>query len=191
MSNLSEISSFIWSIADKVLRNSYKRNEYQKVILPFTVLKRFDSVLEYSKQDVLNNYNQYKDKIDNLEPILKRVAVDENGKELNFYNFSKYDFNSLLQDPDNIEENIIYYLDCFSDNVKDIFINFDIKNQIAKLSKANLLYLLIKKFSETNVDLSPKNISNHEMGTLFEELIRKSLKLLTKKLESTLHQEMW
>lgn len=83
------------------------------------------------------------------------------------------------------------YLDCFSDNVKDIFINFDIKNQIAKLSKANLLYLLIKKFSETNVDLSPKNISNHEIGTLFEELIRKSLKLLTKKLESTLHQEMW
>ncbi len=173
MSNLSEISSFIWSIADQVLRNSYKRNEYQKVILPFTVLKRFDSVLEYSKQDVLNNYNQYKNQIDNLEPILKRVAVDEEGKELNFYNFSKYDFNSLLQDPDNIEENMIYYLDCFSDNVKDIFINFDIKNQVAKLAKANLLYLLIKKFSETKVDLSPKNISNHEMGTLFEELIRK------------------
>lgn len=172
MSNFQEKSNFIWNLAD-LLRGSYKRNEYQKVILPFTVLKRFDSVLEYSKQDVLDNYNQYKDKIDNIQPILLSVAVDENGKELGFYNFSKYDFKSLLEDPDNIEENIIYYLDCFSNNIKDIFENFDIKKEIARLSKANLLYLLVKKFSETSVDLSPKAVSNHEMGTIFEELIRK------------------
>ncbi|WP_295591647.1 class I SAM-dependent DNA methyltransferase [uncultured Methanobrevibacter sp.] len=172
MSNFQEKSNFIWNLAD-LLRGSYKRNEYQKVILPFTVLKRFDSVLEHSKQDVLENYNEYKDKIDNIEPILLNVAVNEDGKKLGFYNFSKYDFKSLLQDPENIEENMIYYLDCFSDNIKDIFENFDIKKEISRLSKANLLYLLVKKFSETSVDLSPKAVSNHDMGTIFEELIRK------------------
>jgi len=172
MSNFQEKSNFIWNLAD-LLRGSYKRNEYQKVILPFTVLKRFDSVLEYSKQNVLDNYNKYKDQIDNIEPILLKEAVDEDGNKLGFYNFSKYDFKTLLQDPENIEENILFYLDCFSDNIKDIFENLDIKKEIARLSKANLLYLLVKKFSETNVDLSPKAVSNHEMGTIFEELIRK------------------
>ena len=111
MSNFQEKSNFIWNLAD-LLRGSYKRNEYQKVILPFTVLKRFDSVLEYSKQNVLDNYNKYKDQIDNIEPILLKEAVDEEGNNLGFYNFSKYDFKTLLQDPENIEENILFYLDC-------------------------------------------------------------------------------
>ena len=173
MTNISEISSFIWGIADSVLRGAYKRNEYQKVILPFTVLKRFDSVLEYSKKDVVNTYETNKDKIDFIEPILNAKAIDENGQELGFYNYSQFDFKTLLQDPDNIEENIRFYITSFSKNVKDILENFDIEKQIAKLSKANLLYLLIKKFNETNLDLSPKNISNHDMGTIFEELIRK------------------
>ena len=100
-------------------------------------------------------------------------AVDENGRELGFYNYSKFDFETLLQDPDNIEENIKFYINSFSENVTDILENFDIEKQIAKLSKANILYLLIRKFNETNIDLSPKNISNHDMGTIFEELIRK------------------
>ena len=82
MTNISEISGFIWGIADSVLRGAYKRNEYQKVILPFTVLKRFDSVLEYSKKDV-------------IEPILNVKAVDENGHELGFYNHSNFDFKTL------------------------------------------------------------------------------------------------
>ena len=173
MTNISEISGFIWGIADSVLRGAYKRNEYQKVILPFTVLKRFDSVLEYSKKDVVNTYETNKDKVDFIEPILNAKAIDENGQELGFYNYSHFDFKTLLQDPDNIEENIRFYITSFSKNVKDILENFDIEKQIAKLSKANLLYLLIKKFNETNLDLSPKNISNHDMGTIFEELIRK------------------
>ena len=173
MTNISEISGFIWSIADSVLRGAYKRNEYQKVILPFTVLKRFDSVLEYSKKDVVDTYEANKSKTDFIAPILNAKAVDENGHELGFYNYSRFDFKALLQDPENIEENIKFYINSFSSNVTDILENFDIEKQIAKLSKANLLYLLIKKFNETTLDLSPKNISNHDMGTIFEELIRK------------------
>lgn len=173
MTNISEISGFIWGIADSVLRGAYKRNEYQKVILPFTVLKRFDSVLEHSKKDVVDTYEANKERMDFLKPILMSKSVDEDGRELGFYNYSRFDFKTLLEDPDNIEENIKFYINSFSSNVTDILENFDIEKQIAKLSKANLLYLLIKKFNETTLDLSPKNISNHDMGTIFEELIRK------------------
>lgn len=173
MTNISEISGFIWGIADSVLRGAYKRNEYQKVILPFTVLKRFDSVLEHSKKDVVDTYEANKERMDFLKPILMSKSVDEDGRELGFYNYSRFDFKTLLEDPDNIEENIKFYINSFSSNVTDILENFDIEKQIAKLSKANLLYLLIKKFNETTLDLSPKNISNHDMGTIFEKLIRK------------------
>lgn len=172
MSNFQEKVTFIWDLAD-LLRGSYKRNEYQKVILPFTVLKRFDSVLEYSKKDVLETYNKYKDTIENLDPVLSSVAVDKNDNELGFYNYSKYDFKSLIEDPEHIEENLMHYLDNFSPNIQDIFENFYIKNHIARLSKANLLFLLVKKFSESKLDLHPDKVSNHEMGTIFEELIRK------------------
>ena len=173
LTNISEISGFIWGIADSVLRGTYRRNEYQKVILPFTVLKRFDSVLEYSKKDVVDTYEANKSRTGVLAPILMSKAVDENGRELGFYNYSRFDFETLLQDPDNIEENIKFYINSYSNNVKNILENFDIERQIEKLSRANLLYLLIKKFNETTLDLSPKNISNHDMGTIFEELIRK------------------
>ena len=173
LTNISEISGFIWGIADSVLRGTYRRNEYQKVILPFTVLKRFDSVLEYSKKDVVDTYEANKSRTGVLAPILMSKSVDENGRELGFYNYSRFDFETLLQDPDNIEENIKFYINSYSNNVKNILENFDIERQIEKLSRANLLYLLIKKFNETSLDLSPKNISNHDMGTIFEELIRK------------------
>ena len=173
MTNIGEISGFIWGIADSVLRGAYKRNEYQKVILPFTVLKRFDSVLEHSKKDVVDTYEVNKERMDFLKPILMSKSVDEDGRELGFYNYSRFDFKTLLEDPDNIGENIKFYINSFSSNVTDILENFDIEKQIAKLSKANLLYLLIKKFNETTLDLSPKNISNHDMGTIFAELIRK------------------
>lgn len=173
LTNIGEISGFIWGISDSTLRGAYKRNEYQKVILPFTVLKRFDSVLEYSKKDVVDTYEANKNKTEFIAPLLNAKAIDENGRKLGFYNYSKFNFEILLQDPDNIEENLKFYINSFSKNVKDILDNFDIEKQIAKLSKANLLYLLIKKFNETTLDLSPKNISNHDMGTIFEELIRK------------------
>jgi len=164
--------SFIWDLAD-LIRDVYKRNEYQKVILPFTVLKRFDCVLSDSKKEVLDTYNKYKGQFENLERILLDTAIDKKGKPLGFYNYSKYDFKTLLEDPEHIEQNLVNYLDCFSKNVQDIFDNFHIKEHIVKLSKFNLLFLLIKKFSESQVDLHPDVVSNHEMGTIFEELIRK------------------
>ena len=172
MSNFEEKITFIWDLAD-LLRGTYKRNEYQKVILPFTVLKRFDSVLSYSKQDVIDAYSKYKDEFENLEPLLLQTAIDKNGKELGFYNYSKFDFDGLLADSENIEENLMHYLDCFSKNVQEIFENFHIKNHVVRLSKAKLLFLLVKKFSKSEVDLHPDKVSNHEMGTIFEELIRK------------------
>jgi len=172
MTNFQEKVTFIWDLAN-LLRGEYKRNEYQKVILPFTVLKRFDSVLSDSKKDVLEAYNKYKKQFENVEHILRDVAIDKNGKPLGFYNYSKYDFKTLLEDPEHIEQNLIHYLDCFSKNVQEIFENFKIKIHIETLAKANLLFLLIKKFSESKVDLHPDIVSNHDMGTIFEELIRK------------------
>lgn len=174
MANFQEKSAFIWNIAD-LLRGTYKRNEYQKVILPFTVLKRFDSVLKYSKEDVLKVYEENKDifNIEDMEIPLQEVLYDEEGNKLNFYNVSEYTFEKLLEDSDDIEDNLLDYIDNFSPNVIDILENFKIKDQINRLAESNLLYLLMKKFSETKIDLSPKKVSNHEMGTIFEELIRK------------------
>jgi len=172
MANFQEKISFIWDLAD-LLRFAYKRNERQKVILPFTVLKRFDCVLGDSKKAVLEAYNKYKGQFENMEHVLLRAAKDKNGKQLGFYNYSKYDFKTLIEDPEHIEQNLIHYLDCFSKNVQDIFENFHIRAHIARLAKADLLFLLVKKFSESKVDLHPDVVSNHEMGTIFEELIRK------------------
>lgn len=100
-------------------------------------------------------------------------SVDENGKKLGFYNYSAYDFKKLLEDPNNIESNIKQYLNSFSENVKDIFVRFDMEKHINTLSEKNILFKLVRKFSETTIDLSPKAVSNHEMGTIFEELIRR------------------
>jgi len=172
MGNFQEKISFIWELAD-LLRGVYKRNEYQKVILPFTVLKRFDCVLNESKKAVLETYNRYKGQFENMEPVLLNAVRDRNGNPLGFYNYSKYDFKALLEDPEHVEQNLMHYLDCFSRNVQDIFENFSIKTHINRLAKADLLFLLIKKFSQSQVDLHPDVVSNHEMGTIFEELIRK------------------
>lgn len=168
MSNFQEKVSFIWDLAD-LLRGVYKRNEYQKVILPFTVLKRFDCVLSDTKKQVLDTYNEYKNQIENKEHLL--TTASKHG----FYNYSKYDFKTLLEDPEHIEQNLLHYIDCFSKNVQDIFgdSGFNLKIQISKLAKNDLLYRLVKKFSETRIDLHPDIVSNHEMGTIFEELVRK------------------
>jgi type I restriction enzyme M protein len=175
MGNFQEKVSFIWDLADLLRNSGYKRNEYQKVILPFTVLKRFDCVLEHSKNDVLEAYNKFRDKIENLDPMFKSISKDKHGKILGFYNYSKYDFRGLLEDPEHLEHNLMHYLDSFSKNVQDIFNKngFNIKDHIEKLAKHDVLFKLVKKFSDSKVDLHPDVVSNHDMGTIFEELVRK------------------
>ncbi len=167
MSNFNEKVSFIWDLAD-LLRWPFKKSEYQNVILPFVVLKRFDSVLADTKKDVLQEYENAKDRwIENFDHMLRSVV------KTGFYNYSKYDFKSLLQDPDHIQSNLLHYIDSFSKNVQDIFENFEIKNEIEKLAKANLLFKLVKKFNNTEIDLHPSKVDNHEMWLIFEELVRK------------------
>jgi len=166
MGNFQEKVNFIWSLAD-LLRGVYKRNEYQKIILPLTVLKRFDCVLIDTKKDILIAYNKYKNEFENLDDVLMTASRHS------FYNYSKYDFKSLLEDPEQIKDNLLHYMESFSQNVKDIFENFKMREHITELAKADLLFLLIKEFSESKVDLHPDKVSNQEMGTIYEELVRR------------------
>jgi len=167
MNNFQEKVSFIWEIAD-LLRGPVKRSDYQKVILPFVVLKRFDSVLENTKGEVVKKYESFKNEIENIDHLLR---TSTNG--LSFYNFSKYDFKKLLEDPEHIEENLYHYLDSFSQNVQDIFEHFKIKSWVDRLAKSQLLFKLVKKFNDTKINLHPDVVSNYEMGLIFEELVRK------------------
>jgi type I restriction enzyme M protein len=167
MANHGEIVSFIWGVAD-LIRDSFKRGHYQDVILPFTVLRRIDAVLAPTKQKVIDAYNKYKDKLDNLDPQLCKASG------FAFYNTSKYDFEKLLAEPPQLAANLRRYINGFSKNMRDVIEKFDFENTITKLETANLLYKVVEKFADrTKVDLSPAALSNHEMGYVFEELIRK------------------
>ena len=163
--NFKERANFIWSIAD-LLRGDYKQSEYGKVILPLTVLRRLDCVLEPSKQAVLDYLTQTKGlSPDAIETILKRKA------KLSFYNKSKFDFQKLIADPSDIAANLRNYITGFSKNARDILEHFNFEDHIERLDKSNLLFLIIKRFAE--VDLHPEVVPNIEMGYIFEELIRK------------------
>jgi len=165
MINFQDKVSFIWSIAE-VLRGPYKPEDYGKVVLPLAVLRRFDSVLADTKEEVLTKYDKYKTiNEDAREPILNRVAKQT------FHNTSLYDFAKLLTDSDNIAENLRDYINGFSKTARDIMEHFDFDRQIDKMEQNDLLYLTIKRFSE--LDLHPKTVSNVEMGYVFEELIRR------------------
>ena len=160
----TNLSSFIWSVAD-LLRGDYKQSEYGKVILPFTVLRRLDCVLQPTKQAVLQEKEKRESAKINPEPFLLKKSG------LLFYNTSPLDIKKLMGDQDNIRENLFSYVQAFSPDVRDIFECFDFHTQIERLAKAGLLYLVTEKFA--NIDLHPDKISNAEMGLVFEELIRK------------------
>ena len=162
------LSAFIWSVAD-LLRGDYKQSEYGKVILPFTVLRRLDCVLEPTKPMVLKEYAARAKAGVNPEPFLLRES------KTHFYNTSKLDLKTLMGDQHNIGENLRSYIQSFSAPVRDIFESFDFHTQIDRLAKAGLLYLVTEKF--TNIDLHPDVVSNDQMGTVFEELIRKFAEL--------------
>jgi type I restriction enzyme M protein len=164
----TNLSSFIWSVAD-LLRGDYKQSEYGKVILPFTVLRRLDCVLEATKPAVLAEYKaRGKGKV-NPEPFLLRKAGQL------FYNTSPLDLKKLMGDQDHIGENLRSYIQAFSPVVRDIFEHFEFHIQIDRLAKAGLLYLVTEKFA--TIDLHPGVVSNAQMGLVFEELIRKFAEL--------------
>jgi type I restriction enzyme M protein len=166
--NFQDKANFIWTVADDVLRGTFKAHEYGDVILPFVVLRRLDLVLEAKKDDVIQQHDQFKDMLDEerLIPVLRQAAGG-----INFYNHSFYDLRRLAQDSRNIELNFNNYLNGYSKNVRDIIENFQLDKIVAKLVKNDLLFLLVEKFTE--VDLSPAKVSNHEMGYIFEELLRR------------------
>src|SRR6266567_7528810 len=163
MNNFKEKANLIWGIAD-LLRGEYKQADYGKVILPLVVIKRLDEVLAPTKEKVLNKYAQVQS-FKTIDPILDRVAG------LNFHNKSKYDFQKLLADPDNLAANLRNYITGFSSTARDIIEHFRFDEQITMLDKANLLYLVIKEMN--TIDLHPSKVSSMEMGYIFEELIRK------------------
>ncbi len=158
------LSSFIWSVAD-LLRGDYKQSEYGRVILPFTVLRRLDCVLEPSKDAVLKELATREKAGLNPEPFLLRKSGQL------FYNTLPLDMKKLMGDQDHIKENLFAYIQAFSPAVRDIFECFDFHAQVDRLAKANLLYLVTEKFA--NIDLHPDVVSNAQMGGVFEELIRK------------------
>lgn len=165
MKNVKESANFIWSIAD-LLRGDYKQSDYGKVILPLTVLRRLDCVLESSKVAVLSKFEQMKTmSIENLDPILNKTAG------FNFHNKSLFDFNKLIADPNNIASNLRNYINGFSEDAREIIEQFEFENQITKMDDNNLLFMVVKRFQE--IDLHPDRISSMEMGYMFEELIRK------------------
>ena len=162
------LSSFIWSVAD-LLRGDYRQSEYGKVILPFTVLRRLDCVLEATKPAVLAELVKRTQSKVNPEPFLLRKSGQL------FYNTSPLDLKKLMGDQDHIGENLRDYIKAFSPAVRDIFESFEFHTQIDKLAKSGLLYLVTEKFA--TIDLHPAVVSNAQMGTVFEELIRKFAEL--------------
>lgn len=163
--NHSAISSFIWGTAD-LLRNSFKQHEYGDIILPFTVMRRLDIVLLPTKQKVFEAAQQ------KLPDALRDAALKQ-ASGYDFYNESKFTMESLLDDADDIKDNILNYVAAFSPDVLDLFEKFKIYDVIKDLDDADLLFLIVERFCDPQVDLSPSSITNAEMGDIYEELIRK------------------
>ena len=178
--NLSWIANFIWGIADDVLRDVYVRGKYRDVILPMTVIRRLDAVLEPTKQAVLD----MKAKLDRAEITNQDSALRQASKEA-FYNKSPFTLRDLLAHPQQLKANFEAYLEGFSPNVQEILSKFKFYNQIPTLVEADILGSLIEKFLDPAVNLGPKpvldgegkvklpGLDNHAMGTIFEELIRR------------------
>jgi type I restriction enzyme M protein len=158
------ISALIWSTAD-LLRGDYKQSDYGKIILPFTLLRRLECVLASTRDDVLAENEARKSLGIPMEQFLTRKSGHS------FYNTSRYTLMKLMGDANNIRENLDSYINDFSENAREIFEKYEFTTQIDKLNEANLLYMIVEKFA--TIDLHPDQVSNHQMGLLFEELIRK------------------
>ena len=168
--SLQPIINFIWTVADDVLINKYLENQYQDVILPMTVLRRLDLALEPTKDKVLATFEEFKGKMDNLSGLL---TSESHGAGLAFYNTSPYTMKKLLGDPKKIDENLLDYLNGFSENVQDIISKFKFRNQLERFQETNITFALLEKFCNPKVELSPEKISPMAMGYMFEDLIRR------------------
>jgi type I restriction enzyme M protein len=165
VNNFGEKVSFIWSVAD-LIRGPYRPNQYKDVMLPLTVLRRLDCVLEPTKDKVLEKRKKLSGgKLKNVDPILYRVTG------VPFYNTSRYTFEKLKGDPNNIAANLTNYIKGFSPRAREIIEHFGFEEHIAKLDKADRLFLVVAKFCD--IELHPDKVSNVEMGYIFEELVRK------------------
>ena len=162
---IDQKAGLIWAIADK-LTGVYKPHEYGDVILPLTVIRRFDCILLDTKDAVLKKYEEVKNLP--MKDVLLRKASG-----FDFYNTSKYTLERLMDDPDHIEENFRDYLNGFSDNVQDIIQKFEFDGHITRMANKNILYIVLKEFTTEKANLHPDEISNLEMGYIFEEIIRR------------------
>lgn len=169
--NITRLSNTFWNIAN-VIRDIYKRNEYGNVILPLTIIKRFDDVLKPTKQAVLNQWDEIQREKYTVEEMEQELLTQ--AAKHQFYNVSKFDFDSLLADPDNIEDNFREYLAGFSPNVKEkILDNFQFDNEIDTLEKNDALYLVLKEFGKPEAYLGADKVTTTDMGYVFENLIRR------------------
>ncbi|WP_271760384.1 type I restriction-modification system subunit M [Anabaena sp. CS-542/02] len=169
-----ELIGFIWSVADK-LRGPYRPPQYRRVMLPLVVLRRLDCVLAPTKTAVLEAKVKYESmglKGEAFDKAIARVAIGGDRTQP-LYNLSEFTFEKLLGDPDGITNNLRAYINGFSSRARDIFDKFDFEAEIQKLDESNRLYLIIKEFCQSNINLSPAKLSNLQMGYLFEELVRK------------------
>lgn len=168
MTDHHQLSNFIWQIAD-LLRGSYRPPQYERVMLPMTVLRRFDCVLAETKEAVLAEAQRFANNSNvqgaALESRLNRVAKQR------FHNRSPLTFERLKGDPDNIDKHLVSYIQGFSKNVREIFERFEFVTEIERMREANILYLIVSKFCD--IDLHPDVIKNNQMGLLFEDLIRR------------------
>lgn len=169
--NIQEKANLIWEIATH-LYGEYKPHEYGKVILPMTVIKRFDDALKDTKKAVVEKANELNNSTKEVNDKTRQAILKVTAKH-DFYNTSKFDFAGLIADADNIKENFISYLQAFSDNVKDIIQRFDFFKEIDKMSENDLLYTIINEFNAKKADFSPSTVTAQDMGYIFEELIRK------------------
>ena len=163
--NINAKANLIWEVATKLV-GVYKPHEYGKVILPMTVLKRFDDILKPSKAAVLKKYEE-------IKGFEVKDAFLTEASGYSFYNTSKYDFEKLLSDPDNIETNFRNYINGYSDNVIDILSNFKFENEIKTMSENRLLYVVIEEFNSKKAYMGLDEVKTEDMGYIFEELVRK------------------
>lgn len=168
-SKITNKAALIWAIADKIT-GVYKPHEYGKVILPLTVIKRFDSILEETKSDVLAAF----EKCRNMDNDIMRNEILTNASGHPFYNTSKYTLHTLLDDPDHIDDNFASYINAFSPNVCEIIEKFEFaKDELPKMREYGLLFTVLQEFGTEKADMHPSRVSDIEMGYIFEELIRK------------------